>query len=183
MPDIIRLKLNDRSLMTDNTTPTRRDTLFAELVAEPSTFSFNDAVVDVFPDMIQRSVPGYGTVVRMSGILSEQYAQEGTHIYDLGCSLGESIRSVETALNGRDCQLVGVDNSPAMISKAQEIDSDITWHLADVTTLPLERSSVVIMNFTLQFIPIEERLPLLTKIRKATILIFNIINSFFCGSS
>ena len=82
MADIIRLKLNDRSLMTDKVTPTRRDTLFAELAAEPSTFSFNDAVVDVFPDMIQRSVPGYGTVVKMSGILSEQYAQEGTHIYD-----------------------------------------------------------------------------------------------------
>ena len=116
MPDIIRLTLNDRSLMPDNATPTSRDTLFAELVAESATFSFNDAVVDVFPDMIQRSVPGYGTVVRMSGILSEQYAQEGTYIYDLGCSLGESIRSVETALNGRDCHLVGVDNSPAMIS-------------------------------------------------------------------
>ena len=155
--------------MTDNVTSNRRDTLFAELVTEPSTFSFNDAVVDVFPDMIQRSVPGYGTVVKMSGILSEQYAQEGTHIYDLGCSLGESIRSVEGALNGRDCHLVGVDNSPAMIAKAQQIDSGIKWRLADVTTLPLERSSVVIMNFTLQFIPIEQRLSLLTKIREAMV--------------
>ena len=155
--------------MTDNVTSNRRDTLFAELVTEPSTFSFNDAVVDVFPDMIQRSVPGYGTVVKMSGILSEQYAQEGTHIYDLGCSLGESIRSVESALNGRDCHLVGVDNSPAMIAKAQQIDSGIKWRLADVTTLPLERSSVVIMNFTLQFIPIEQRLSLLTKIREAMV--------------
>jgi tRNA (cmo5U34)-methyltransferase len=105
----------------------------------------------------------------MSGILSEQYAQEGTHIYDLGCSLGESIRSVEGALNGRDCHLVGVDNSPAMIAKAQQIDSGIKWRLADVTTLPLERSSVVIMNFTLQFIPIEQRLSLLTKIREAMV--------------
>ena len=155
--------------MTDNVTPNRRDTLFAELVAEPSTFSFKDSVVDVFPDMIQRSVPGYGTVGKMSGILSEQYAQEGTHIYDLGCSLGESIRSVEGALNGRDCHLVGVDNSPAMISKAQQMDSGIKWRLADVTTLPLERSSVVIMNFTLQFIPIEQRLSLLTKIREAMV--------------
>lgn len=155
--------------MTDNVTPNRRDILFAELVAEPSTFSFNDAVVDVFPDMIQRSVPGYGTVVKMSGILSDQYAQEGTHIYDLGCSLGESIRSVEGALNGRNCHLVGVDNSPAMIAEAQQIDSGIKWRLADVTTLPLERSSVVIMNFTLQFIPIEQRLSLLTKIREAMV--------------
>ena len=169
MPGIIRLELNDRSLMRDNVTPNHRDTLFAELVTEPSIFSFNDAVVDVFPDMIQRSVPGYGTVVRMSGILSEKYAQEGTHIYDLGCSLGESIRSVEGALNSRECHLIGVDNSPAMISKAQEIDSGITWYLADVTTLPLEQSSVIIMNFTLQFIPIEQRLPLLTKIREAMV--------------
>ena len=169
MPDNIRLGLNYRSLMADSINPSRRDTLFAELVAEPSTFSFNDAVVDVFPDMIQRSVPGYRTVVRMSGILGEQYAQEGTHIYDLGCSLGESIRSVENALNGRNCHLVGVDNSPAMISKAREVESGITWHLADVTTLPLEQSSVVIMNFTLQFIPLEQRLPLLTKIREAMV--------------
>ena len=56
-----------------------------------------------------------------------------------------------------------------MISKAQEIDSGVTWHLADVTALPLERSSVVIMNFTLQFIPLEKRLPLLSKIRKAMV--------------
>lgn len=169
MPDNIRIGLNDRSLMTDKVINTHRDTLFAELVAEPSTFSFNDAVVDVFPDMIQRSVPGYGTVVRMSGILSEQYAQEGTHVYDLGCSLGESIRSVEAALDGRDCHLVGVDNSPAMIDKVQTLESGITWHLADITTMPLEPSSVVIMNFTLQFIPIEQRLALLTKIRQALI--------------
>ena len=66
--------------MTDNVTPNRRDTLFAELVAEPSTFSFNDAVVDVFPDMIQRSVPGYGTVVKMSGD-PERTVRKGRHPY------------------------------------------------------------------------------------------------------
>lgn len=169
MPDNIRIGVNYRSLMTNKATDNHRDTLFAELIAEPSTFSFNDAVVDVFPDMIQRSVPGYGTVVRMSGILSEQYARAGTHIYDLGCSLGESIRSVEVALDGRDCHLIGVDNSPAMIKKAQDIDSGITWHLDDVTTMELRSSSVVIMNFTLQFIPIDQRLPLLTKIRQALV--------------
>ena len=38
-----------------------------------------------------------------------------------------------------------------------------------MTALPLERSSVVIMNFTLQFIPLEKRLPLLSKIRKAMV--------------
>lgn len=155
--------------MTNKSTNHHRDNLFAELVAEPAKFSFNDSVVDVFPDMIQRSVPGYGTVVRMSGILSEQYARADTHIYDLGCSLGESIRSVERALDERKCHLVGVDNSPAMIKKAKEMGSGISWHLADVTTMALEPSSVIIMNFTLQFIPIEQRMPLLIKIHQALI--------------
>lgn len=160
------------SIMTNKAPTSKRDQLFAELLTEPSQFSFNESVVDVFPDMIQRSVPGYPTVVRMSGVLSEQYAKPNTCVYDLGCSLGESIRAAEIALNDRDCQLVGIDNSSAMINRASETlgsTSKINWVLGDVTAMDYAQSSVVIMNFTLQFIPIERRLALLTKIRNAMI--------------
>ena len=156
--------------MSQDPQKTHRDQLFANLVAEPSQFSFNEAVVDVFPDMIQRSVPGYGTVVRMTGVLTEQYAKEGTHVYDLGCSLGESIRAAELAIGDRACQLVGVDNSPAMIEKVRaEMPprSKIMWHLSDITQMEFKTASVVIMNFTLQFIPINERLKLLKQIRSS----------------
>ena len=146
--------------MSQDPQKTHRDQLFANLVAEPSQFSFNEAVVDVFPDMIQRSVPGYGTVVRMTGVLTEQYAKEGTHVYDLGCSLGESIRAAELAIGDRACQLVGVDNSPR---------SKIMWHLSDITQMEFKTASVVIMNFTLQFIPINERLELLKQIRSSMV--------------
>ena len=151
---------------------THRDQLFADLVAEPSQFSFNEAVVDVFPDMIQRSVPGYGTVVRMTGVLTEQHAKEGTHVYDLGCSLGESIRAAELAIGDRACHLIGVDNSPAMIEKVREEMrplSKIVWHLSDITQMEFKTASVVIMNFTLQFIPINERLKLLKQIRSSMV--------------
>lgn len=158
--------------MSQDAQKTHRDQLFANLVAEPSQFSFNEAVVDVFPDMIQRSVPGYGTVVRMTGVLTEQYAKEGTHVYDLGCSLGESIRAAELAIGDRACQLVGVDNSPAMIEKVRaEMPrrSKIMWHLSDITQMEFKTASVVIMNFTLQFIPINERLELLKQIRSSMV--------------
>lgn len=158
--------------MSQDPQKTHRDQLFANLVAEPSQFSFNEAVVDVFPDMIQRSVPGYGTVVRMTGVLTEQYAKEGTHVYDLGCSLGESIRAAELAIGDRACQLVGVDNSPAMIEKVRaEMPprSKIMWHLSDITQMEFKTASVVIMNFTLQFIPINERLKLLKQIRSSMV--------------
>jgi len=172
MPDIIYLTFSYRLLMSQDPQKTHRDQLFANLVAEPSQFSFNEAVVDVFPDMIQRSVPGYGTVVRMTGVLTEQYAKEGTHVYDLGCSLGESIRAAELAIGDRACQLVGVDNSPAMIEKVRaEVPprSKIMWHLSDITQMEFKTASVVIMNFTLQFIPINERLKLLKKIRSSMV--------------
>lgn len=172
MPDIIYLTFSYRLLMSQDPQKTHRDQLFANLVAEPSQFSFNEAVVDVFPDMIQRSVPGYGTVVRMTGVLTEQYAKEGTHVYDLGCSLGESIRAAELAIGDRACQLVGVDNSPAMIEKVREEmppRSKIMWHLSDITQMEFKTASVVIMNFTLQFIPINERLKLLKQIRSSMV--------------
>jgi tRNA (cmo5U34)-methyltransferase len=38
-----------------------RDTLYANPLVNVSRFSFDQQVVDVFPDMIQRSVPGYAT--------------------------------------------------------------------------------------------------------------------------
>jgi tRNA (cmo5U34)-methyltransferase len=172
MPDIIYLTFSYRLLMSQDPQKTHRDQLFANLVAEPSQFSFNEAVVDVFPDMIQRSVPGYGTVVRMTGVLTEQYAKEGTHVYDLGCSLGESIRAAELAIGDRACQLIGVDNAPAMIEKVRaEMPprSKIMWHLSDITQMEFKTASVVIMNFTLQFIPINERLKLLKQIRSSMV--------------
>ena len=155
----------------------QRDNLFAELRSDKTLFSFNDSVVDVFPDMIQRSVPGYSTVVRMTGVLAEQYAQPGTCIYDIGCSLGESIRSAEHALGGntssrRDCQLIGIDNSGAMIRRAKEqmqSESRIEWIEADALEVDFAPCSVVILNFTLQFIPVQQRLSLLKSIRSAMV--------------
>lgn len=155
----------------------RRDNLFAELRADTTLFSFNDSVVDVFPDMIQRSVPGYSTVVRMTGVLSEQYAQPGTCIYDIGCSLGESIRSAERALAdntaaNKTCRFIGIDSSSAMITRAREQSlqsSAIEWIQSDALLTQFETTSVVILNFTLQFIPIDERLRLLKAIRRAMV--------------
>lgn len=46
-------------------------------------FSFDAKVVEVFPDMIQRSVPGYTTIVSTMGKLAGQYAQNNSNIYNL----------------------------------------------------------------------------------------------------
>ncbi|MBL6696669.1 MAG: carboxy-S-adenosyl-L-methionine synthase CmoA, partial [Luminiphilus sp.] len=72
---------------------TNRDTIYAQTLGDPGLFTFNKDVVGVFPDMINRSVPGYATVISMTGLLAARYARTGTRIYDLGCSLGASLLS------------------------------------------------------------------------------------------
>ena len=50
------------------------DNLFAEPLSDPGLFTFNESVATVFPDMINRSVPGYATVIAMTGVLAAQHA-------------------------------------------------------------------------------------------------------------
>ena len=54
----------------------------------PGDFVFDENVTRVFEDMINRSVPGYSTIVAMIGVLADRYLQAGSRVYDLGCSLG-----------------------------------------------------------------------------------------------
>ena len=68
----------------------KKDRVYASPMTSVDTFRFNETVADVFTDMIERSIPGYGLVLQLIGLLAERYAREGTRVYDLGCSLGAS---------------------------------------------------------------------------------------------
>ena len=75
-----------------------RDRLYAEPQSDVEAFVFDGRVAAVFPDMIRRSVPGYGTVIAMTGVIAARYHQPGTAIYDLGCSQGASTLSMAGAV-------------------------------------------------------------------------------------
>ena len=66
------------------------DDIYASPLGQSGSFVFDQNVARVFPDMIKRSVPGYQTIVAMTGLLAGRYAQAGSQLYDLGCSLGAS---------------------------------------------------------------------------------------------
>ena len=146
-----------------------RDSLYAD-AGLPGDFVFDDAVARVFPDMINRSVPGYAAIVQMIELLAGRYAQPGTMLYDLGCSLGAATLALARGSRAAECRVVGVDNAPAMISRAMESiaggEVAIDWRCADIRETSIEDASIVVMNFTLQFLPIGDRLPLLRRIRQ-----------------
>lgn len=149
------------------------DTLFSDPLRAPGPFRFDGDVVAVFPDMIRRSVPGYETVIAMSGLLARRYAQADTTLYDLGCSLGASTLSIRRRVAGIGCRIVGVDSSPAMIARCREIvaadDGEVPVELVegDITRVPLADASMVVLNYTLQFLPPAQRLPLLRRVHAA----------------
>jgi len=146
------------------------DDLYAHPLNELVDFAFDEKVAAVFPDMIQRSVPGYSMLITTIGLLAARYAQDQSRCYDLGCSLGAVSLSMRQRIGCEGCQIVAVDNSPAMIERARELmERDpgrvpVELVCADIQEVAIENASVVVLNFTLQFIPQEERLALLTRI-------------------
>ena len=132
-------------------------------------FVFDESVASVFPDMIRRSVPGYETVTPLTGLIAARHLPENGRCYDLGCSLGAATHAVLHAVGDRPCEIVAVDDSRAMLARAKALavgNSRVRWLEADVRDAPVERADVVILNYTLQFLPPEDRLPLLRSIRQ-----------------
>ncbi len=153
-----------------NNTPGERDTLYAAPREAVGDFVFDQSVVEVFPDMIKRSVPGYSTIVHMIGQLAERYCQSGTRCYDLGCSLGAATLAMRHRISAANASIVAIDSSPEMIERCQVVmdaDShDVPVQLieGDILSTEISNASVCVLNFTLQFIPLDQRLSLLKKI-------------------
>jgi len=149
----------------------KQDAIYASPLDEIIDFRFDERVVDVFPDMIQRSVPGYGTMISTIGILAARYAQADSHCYDLGCSLGAVTLSMRQRITKPNCDIIAIDNSVAMIERGQQLLAGdqssiipVTMVCADLQNVEIENASVVVLNFTLQFIPVEERFLLINRI-------------------
>jgi len=152
---------------TVSNSPSARDRLFDE-PRQLVDFAFDEAVAAVFPDMIRRSVPGYETVVALTGLLAARHLSEGGRCYDLGCSLGASTLAVLRAMGTTPCEILAVDSSVAMLEKARRVpgfDDRVEWVETDVREVEIDRAQVVILNYVLQFLPPEDRLPLLARIR------------------
>lgn len=148
----------------------KHDNIYATPLNKVADFSFDESVVDVFPDMIQRSVPGYETIIHTIGELAKDAVTDNSTVYDLGCSLGAASLSVARATQDKTCNIIGVDSSSAMVERCKRVvqaftlPNPINIKQAMAQDIAIENASMVIMNFTLQFIPPADREALLTNI-------------------
>ena len=144
-----------------------RDNLFSANI-DIADFRFDKEVVEVFDDMVRRSVPGYDSMIQMIGLIARMYGQDNTNYYDLGSSTGAI--SLAIALNNKHQKntFFAIDNSEEMVSKCkQNLESKIDnlqATCADINQIHIENASIVVLNLTLQFIDVKDRSNLIKKI-------------------
>ncbi|CRF40703.1 carboxy-S-adenosyl-L-methionine synthase CmoA [Helicobacter ailurogastricus] len=136
-----------------------KDTLFNAPL--PKRFEFDSQVAGMFDDMLERSIPYYQETLKLASHFIAQDL-EGA-LYDLGCSTGNFLAALAPLV---DTPLVGIDNSPSMLEKAQEKLSapHVVFRCEDLLTTSLEDAGAVSLLYTLQFIRPLQRQALLERI-------------------
>jgi len=131
-------------------------------------FTFDKSVANVFDDMVRRSVPGYQSMVEMIGLMVKTYGQDNTNYYDLGASTGAISLALGLNNNHHNNRIIAIDNSVDMAGKCKNnLDGKISNFdviCSDINDIIFENSSIIVLNLTLQFIPVEQRQALINKI-------------------
>ena len=137
-------------------------------------FRFNARVAAAFPDMLRRSIPGYAASLEAIGSLAARYVRAGTNCYDLGCSLGAATLAMRQGIDQPCCRIVAVDSAPAMVSRCLEIiaeddrlhgpETEVDVVEGDIRDIDIVNASMVVLNYTLQFLDRDDRDTLVQRI-------------------
>jgi len=126
-----------------------------------ANFRFDESVVEVFDDMVKRSVPGYDSMIQMVGLVARMYGKDNTNYYDLGSSTGAITLAISLNNNHKNNKFIAIDNSPDMVKKCQQNLSKKIDNLevicSDINEITIQNASIVVLNLTLQFVDVSKR--------------------------
>ena len=151
----------------------KQDNIYEKGNLSGLSFTFNEEVAEVFEDMIQRSVPGYKTSLNIITHYAKNFYKDDTNCYDIGCSLGASSFSILQGAN--KAKITAIDKSGAMIDECERIfknnknPSSLIFLNEDIMESDLQNASLIVVNYLIQFLDLEERDILFKKIFKALI--------------
>ena len=147
-----------------------RDEIYKDKV-DISKFTFDQKVVDVFDDMVLRSVPGYKQMIELIGLAGRTYPVINSNAYDLGCSTGAATLSIASNLKSESIKIFSIDNSQEMIEQCgknlSDTEANIQYICDDIEKIQLDNASLVVLNLTLQFINPQYRSDLIKRIFKS----------------
>ena len=137
--------------------PTTKDTLFAVNQIQED-FVFSEQVVEVFDDMLDRSVPFYQEIIKATARLLDIFLHKDDTVIDLGCSTGTTLLQLARLLPDKGLHFTGIDNSQAMLHKARmkaemfSKQDQVAFMTQDITDLDQPDTGAFLLNYTLQFI-------------------------------
>jgi len=134
-----------------------KDEVFRE-VESVADFSFGEKVASVFDDMLDRSVPFYQEMQRMIAEMGADFATEGSNVYDLGCSTGNTLLNLDASV-GKGVKFIGIDYSEEMLKRCRlklaqrGLRREHELICADLNHgVSIQNASMVFMVLTLQFV-------------------------------
>jgi len=135
-----------------------KDEVFKEEVGTISDFNFGEKVASVFDDMLNRSVPFYTEIQRMIAEMARDFAVEGSNVYDLGCSTGNTLLNLDDSVQ-KKVRFIGVDYSEEMLKRCRQkliehsFRHDYELICGDLNQgVQIQNASMVLMILTLQFV-------------------------------
>ena len=149
-----------------------RDSLFNDDGEPVEPFRFDADVAAVFDDMANRSIPLYREMQALAASLVSSQIQPGDSVLDLGCSTETSIALIRQRIPDVDFRCVGVDASGPMLEQCRKklsafgCGDSVELMESDVRAFPEGEYRVVLCLYTLQFLPEQERVAFLQRIRE-----------------
>jgi len=138
------------------------------ITAVPGEWKFDRQVSDSFDDHVRKSVPLYDEIQRMIVEMSEWFIRDGSTVYDIGSSTGETISLLsEKHQSKTDVKYFGLDTSASMIETAgKKCDSGNVQFIQQnvIEQRSFRGADMVLSLYTLQFVPVKYRLTVLKSI-------------------
>jgi len=136
----------------------------------PKQWQFSGETWRHFEQHVRRSIPFYESLHQLITELVADQVQADGLVFELGCATEELAQRLSDACP--QAQVVGIDAEPTMIASAQRRQRpNLSFTCADIRHFDWSQQgggvSVVVLSFTLQFIPVADRLPLLQAIVRA----------------
>ena len=133
-----------------------------KIISRQSNWVFDEHVAPEFDKHVRKSVPNYVHVQDLAETFSDWFTYPDSTVIDFGASTGETLRRIKRR-HSKTLNLIGYDNSQAMINQAKLKGIDITF--ADLEKpLDFPNISYAVSLYTLQFLRPYARNALLKRI-------------------